>query len=61
VGNEVIQIPPHGRECVKTLENPTNGSWWIVQVRPTKKTRWVGFEKSHQRQLVDYSSPTYFS
>jgi hypothetical protein len=38
------------------LPNPTNGSWWIVQVQPTKEAL---SSESHQRQLVDCSNPTY--
>jgi hypothetical protein len=38
------------------LPNPTNGSWWMVQVQATK-TR--SSSESHQRQLVDGSSPSY--
>jgi hypothetical protein len=38
--------------------NPTNGSWWMVQVQPTKRNA-LRVTKSHQRQLVDSSSPAY--
>src|SRR5215510_44973 len=38
--------------------NPTNGSWWIVQVLSTNIRLFVSHE-SHQRQLVDRSSPFY--
>jgi hypothetical protein len=38
-------------------QNPTNGSWWIVQVQPTTKAL-IQLPQSHQRQLVDRSSPT---
>jgi hypothetical protein len=35
--------------------NPTCGSWWIVQVRPTKRG-WDWSHESPQRQLRDASS-----
>jgi hypothetical protein len=36
------------------LANPTNGSLWMVQVQPTRTNSSL---ESHQRQLVDGSSP----
>jgi len=38
--------------------NPTNGSWWSVQILSTKKSASVS-PQSHQRQLVVGSDPFY--
>jgi hypothetical protein len=45
-----------GAQFSKVGRNPTNGSWWMFQVQPTSG---AALPKSHQRQLVDVSSPTY--
>ena len=45
-----------GGQFSKVGRNPTNGSWWMVQVQPT---RTGAAPESHQRQLVDGSSPAY--
>jgi len=37
--------------------NPTNGSWWIVQILSTQRTR-TTIRESHQRQLVGFHSPS---
>jgi len=42
----------------KVGRNPTNGSWWIVQAQPIRTPL---LSKSHQRQLVDCSSPAFGS
>ncbi|HKZ01724.1 MAG TPA: hypothetical protein VJ180_05765, partial [Pyrinomonadaceae bacterium] len=44
-------------ETVSKLGNPTHGSGWILQVQPTQEE--PTSSESHQRQLVDSSSPTY--
>src|SRR5262249_38667950 len=38
-------------------QNPTSGSWWIIQFQP-RCTRLRPLPKSHQRELVDHSIPT---
>jgi hypothetical protein len=45
-----------GVQFSKVGRNPTNGSWWIVQVQPISAPL---SSKSHQRQLVDGSSPAF--
>jgi len=45
-----------GAPFSKVGRNPTNGSWWMFQVQPTSG---AALPKSHQRQLVDVSSPAF--
>jgi hypothetical protein len=52
---QVVDYSSPTYKRVATSLNPTSGSWWIVQARP--KTGCHFFE-SHQRKLVDRSSPT---
>src|ERR1700754_2319821 len=40
--------------------NPTNGSWWMVQILSTLRPANVSVQ-SHQRQLVDGSNPFYLA
>src|SRR5215217_9098599 len=42
----------------RDLRNPTNGSWWIVQILSTNTVP-PSSRESHQRQLVDRSDPFY--
>src|SRR6266404_4292860 len=52
----MVQILPTRKPAPKPT-NPTNGSWWMVQIQPIKTCSETN--KSHQRQFVDGSDPTY--
>ncbi len=57
-------LAPNNSELAKifaspTFANPTNGSWWYVQVLSTYRAAHDSFE-SHQRQLVECSRPTFY-
>src|ERR1700754_990602 len=64
----VVTLKSHQRQLVDSSDpfykdtqpcwkNPTNGSWWMVQIVSTRVRNRVG--KSHQRQWVDSSDPFY--
>jgi hypothetical protein len=45
------------KPCIaQEVQNPTNGSWWMVQIQPTSGVV-EELTESHERQLVDRSSP----
>ena len=48
--------PTYSKQHTQKQRNPTNGSWWIVQIQPTRSET-LRTRESHQRQLVDCSDP----
>jgi len=49
------QVPLQFETGRRTQRNPTNGSWWIVQILSTKRSH--DRIESHPREWVDGSDP----